>query len=276
MKGEQIMSLLGHNRKTDKSKMDTKTLTLLPVLHGACPNAVECKPVCLRGSGQGAMPAVDKARERKADWRHEDLSEFMTQLVKELKAFDRKMCKENKIGGVRLNTLTDFEYRDLVDMESYKHIIFYDYTKDQARMQDWIDGKCPANYHLTFSWQPANDAFAMRVIKAGYLVARVLFMNGKRDDVMPSTLEGYPVISGDDSDERPSDPRVSGWLGLIAKGSAGGRAEHCKEIKNGLRNGFITATNFDAIKDPALRMAQEGKLLCRQLDRAFWDERSAA
>jgi hypothetical protein len=95
-------------------------------------------------------------------------------------------------------------------MQAFPHVQFYDYTKIPITRRR----NRPANYHLTFSLSERNEADAKRALTAGVNVAAVF---PTRD--FPPTYLGTPVIVGDESDLRFTDPRGV-VVALYAKGSA--------------------------------------------------------
>jgi hypothetical protein len=125
-----------------------------------------------------------------------------------------------------------------------KKISFYDYTKHKLKYLSFISNKLPANYHITFSgdentgnigqWfddilnhaentdKKASMALAFypadynRILESGYIVTP----QGKK----------IPVIDGDKTDYRPSDPKIC-IVALKAKGRA----------KKSLVGGFVKA-----------------------------------
>jgi hypothetical protein len=94
-------------------------------------------------------------------------------------------------------------------MQSYPHIIFYDYTKIARQFLF----KLPANYSLTFSLSESNLADAKLVLANGGNIAAVF-----RKDI-PMQWLGHNVISGDKNDLRFTDPK-NVVVALKAKGKA--------------------------------------------------------
>jgi hypothetical protein len=138
--------------------------------------------------------------------------EFRSMVLADLYKLDR-LCEENgKIGAVRMNGTSDIDWMDewpeLFGM--FPNIQFYDYTKDPTR----VGGDLPPNYHLTFSRSEDNDDDADRIMDEGLANVAVVF-----DKELPEYYNGYPVISGENDDERFLDPDGH-IIGLIAKGKA--------------------------------------------------------
>jgi hypothetical protein len=80
-------------------------------------------------------------------------------------------------------------------------------------MISYLNGKMPANYHLTFSRKENNQAMVELIAKMGGNVA-VVFA-----DKLPATYLGKPVIDGDETDLRFLDGKGV-IVGLKAKGKA--------------------------------------------------------
>jgi hypothetical protein len=96
-------------------------------------------------------------------------------------------------------------------MQLFPFMMFNDYTKSFKRMCNYLAGKLPVNYRLTFSRSETNEEDAVRVLQLGGNVAVVF-------DVLPTTWEGFEVINGDDHDLRFFD-RDNVVIGLLPKGN---------------------------------------------------------
>ena len=162
------------------------------------------------------MNAVQAARIRKTKYYFADRGAFMSQLVKEIQALERKAIRDSLSCGVRLNATSDIPW-ERVPVEGFKNIMlmfpkvqFYDYTKRHNRKN------LPKNYHLTFSLAEDNDANAEKALLGGMNVAAVF--KGK---ILPNSFTlgqtVAKVINGDEHDYRPLDPKGV-IVGLIAKG----------------------------------------------------------
>jgi Gene product 88 len=183
-----------------------------------CPMAkiAQCDKACLYTAGRGAMNSVQKARIRKTEWFFEDRQSFMQQLVVDI---DKLFFKAKRMGLtplVRLNGTSDIRWES-IPINGYKNIFeafpdvqFYDYTKDANRRD------LPANYDLTFSYSGV-EGFQPFVAKALKKQMRIAVVFRKEQDI-PTTFMGIPVVSGDNSDVRHLDDKVI--VGLYAKGKA--------------------------------------------------------
>ena len=104
-------------------------------------------------------------------------------------------------------------------MDEHPDVQFHDYTKNPLRMLKYLQGKLPKNYHLTFSRSEDNEPECLDILSKGGNVAVVF------NPHIPKWYEGYPVITGDETDLRHLDPKGNpkdgGYvIGLLAKGSA--------------------------------------------------------
>jgi hypothetical protein len=98
-------------------------------------------------------------------------------------------------------------------MQHFPSVMFYDYTKNVKRMIDFINGKFPENYHLTFSRSESNAAHTDLIMNMGGNVA-VVFRKK-----LPTTYKNKIVVDGDTNDLRFLDPKNC-VVGLVDKGKA--------------------------------------------------------
>ena len=193
-----------------------------------CANAdnAQCHIACLKSAGRMVM-AFD-ARLTRTKLYLTNQAEYFRQLVKEIKAFNKKAEQNNLTPLVRLNGTSDIRwenvgfysegvyYRNI--MERFDAVQFYDYTKIPNREKS-INGvqSFPTNYDLTFSYSGAKgfEKFTDRAFKDGKRVAVVF----DRVENIPLTFHGRKVVSGDDTDIRHLDPEDV-VVSLYAKGHA--------------------------------------------------------
>ena len=220
---------IDRNAKTIKSRKVgylTGVLYLAPGdLSGrqVCPSAsAGCLAACLYTAGRGAMTCTQRARVAKTQLFFADRVAFVDMLALDIIKLERKAKREGMRPAVRLNGTSDLPWEKmkgsdgLTLMERFPNVRFYDYTKISARAWKWIDGKLPANYHLTFSRSEENDSEARKLAQAGAIVA-VVFSGD-----LPTAWASVPVINGDEHDMRAHDHGTRGGMvaGLIAKGKA--------------------------------------------------------
>jgi len=170
-----------------------------------------CAAACLNTAGMGRFSNVQAARLAKSHRFIEDRAGFLTDLNKELVRLE-KQAKAGKKISVRLNVLSDLPWENLVNMKDYPTINFMDYTKNPQRMEKWIKGELPENYHLTFSRSECNEIVALAILKSGGNVAVVF-------ETVPVSWQGVQVVDGDETDLRFLDPSPC-VVGLKAKGDA--------------------------------------------------------
>ena len=84
-------------------------------------------------------------------------------------------------------------------LQLFPDVQFYDYTKVKTRIK--LLGKY-SNYDLTFSFDGYNLETAQSFLNAGGRVAVVFY----RQNVLPVSFAGFPVIDGNSYDMRFLDP----------------------------------------------------------------------
>jgi hypothetical protein len=217
------LKLLGINADAKTSK-GTKYGYLTGILYLApanvsgfevCPSRSEgCTAACLFTAGRGAYDSVKDARIRKTQLLFKNRAEFLATLDNDIRLLKLKAAKQNLVPCVRLNGTSDLGWEGIARelMLKYPDVQFYDYTKVLGRMLRFLDGKFPANYHLTFSKSESNQDACELVLSNGGNVA-IVFKN------KPESYNGYTVVDGDASDLRFLDG-TNVIVGLKAKGKA--------------------------------------------------------
>jgi hypothetical protein len=179
-----------------------------------CPHASKgCKAACLFTAGRGAMNPIREARLRKTFAFLNDRKAFVEDLKKDIAALQKKAIKKGMIPCVRLNGTSDLPWHSMGIFQSFSDIQFYDYTPNKDRMVEFLKGKLPSNYHLTFSRKEDNQESVQYILNAGGNVA-VVFAGE-----FPQTYLGKPVVNGDETDLRFLDGE-NVVVGLKAKGKA--------------------------------------------------------
>lgn len=170
--------------------------------------AAGCLDACLVSAGRGRFDNVATARKRKTDWFMRDRVGFEAQLNKELSNFERLCSKQSLQPVVRLNTISDIDWSNVIAL--HPNIIFLDYTKVAKRLANRLP-----NQRLIFSYS-GRSQYSGNVSEALQhdVPIAVVFKNG-----MPKTFLGRRVIDGDQSDwlNANSGPVI---VGLKAKGKA--------------------------------------------------------
>jgi hypothetical protein len=187
-----------------------------------------CRAACLNTAGRGGIALdadglnlIQVARIRRTRYFTRDRGAFMRQLVDEIHAHIRRAARHGLKPAVRLNGTSDLPWENIQTdcfpnvMAAFPQVTFYDYTKVPARIRRRALGI--PNYSLTFSLAESNAENAQDALAAGFNVAAVFAV--KRGQPLPAEFWGHPVIDGDLSDLRFTDP--SGVIvGLRAKGRA--------------------------------------------------------
>ena len=165
------------------------------------------------------MNSVQDSRIAKTKLFFEQRFDFLAKLSKEITSSIKSATKKGMQAVFRPNLTSDIAWEDIINedgvnlFEKHSSTQFYDYTKSFKRMQRFLNGELPSNYHLTFSCSEHNEKIAQLVLQMGGNVA-VVFRNQ-----LPDTWHGYEVINGDESDLRFLDKKGV-VVGLIEKGLA--------------------------------------------------------
>lgn len=201
-------------KKGEKLGWKTLGLSLAPAnLSGKqlCPHRSQgCELACLNTAGMGVFSNVQEARIKKSKFLIEQRDNFLISLNKELTNAQKTAKRKNGKLAARLNVYSDLPWQNLIDMEAFSGVQFYDYTPNPKRMIQFLRGELPPNYHLTFSRKENNQAMVELIVSMGGNVAVVF-------DQLPETYLGKPVIDGDETDLRFLDPKGV-IVGLKAKG----------------------------------------------------------
>lgn len=232
MKAEYTGKLIiaGGNAKTIKGD-GTEYLTAIMYLRpwkstingkllNTCANAeiAGCHGPCLNSAGRGKQNNVQNWRMGKTLRFWQEREGFMMDLLNDLRQFRNKCAKLGVKPCVRLNGTSDIRWETImIDGKNvfqwYPEIQFYDYTKIANRRVSHLP-----NYHLTFSYSAATDAYLRQVdiaLERGMNVA-VVFRDKKS---IPTEFLGRPVTDGDADDLRFLDPDGH-VVALYAKGKA--------------------------------------------------------
>ena len=213
-------------RKGEKLGWITYGLHLAPFnLSGknVCAHAsAGCAAACLNTAGRGAMSNVQKSRIAKTQKFFANKNAFTWQLAKEIGNAIKLANKKGMEACFRLNLTSDLPWENikiesngkkLSLLEMYPNVRFYDYTKSFPRMQAYLKGEMPKNYHLTFSRSECNDKLVDIVLELGGNVAAV-FRNE-----FPKSWKSREVVNGDETDLRFLDKK-NVIVGLVEKGLA--------------------------------------------------------
>ena len=209
-----------------------------------CPMAelAGCIDSCLYYSGRGKFQNVQSARLERTKLYLNNQAKYFNQLIKEIKALEKKAFKLKLKPLIRLNGTSDIKWENIGFVfedkyyrnifEVFPNIQFMDYTKIPNRYKSnnvFGSFPFPQNYDLTFSYSgaPRFEKYNKRAIDKGLRIAVVF----DKVETMPIKFHDRKVLSGDDNDLTFTKPKNS-ILALYAKGSK-------KEIQLGLDSQFI-------------------------------------
>jgi hypothetical protein len=195
-----------------------------------------CAAACLHTAGNPAyMAGKEKSRINKTRAYFKCRAAFMAVLVFEIAALQRKAIAKGMQPAIRLNATSDLPWElrkvtidgvDVLLMEAFPDVQFYDYTKITKRALAHAQGAMPSNYHLTFSRTENNDSDVAQVLQAGGNVAVVMAtkvykaaMSAGLNVRQWQAIGHDKIIDGDSHDYRPADPRGV-VVALKAKGDA--------------------------------------------------------
>lgn len=244
--GHPINTLLASPESNPKVAKNGKLDVLTAPLHLApfnlsgfqvCAQAsAGCAAACLHTAGNPAyMDQKNASRKAKTVAYFKEREAFMAVLAFEITAHYRKAKRQGMECGVRLNATSDLPWErrtinvdgvDILLMEYFRDVQWYDYTKITKRAIAHAEGRMPSNYHLTFSKTEDNDADVAKVLAAGGNVAVVMApkvykaaMSAGLTSRQWDAIGHDKVIDGDAHDYRPADP-AGVVVALKAKGDA--------------------------------------------------------
>ena len=177
-------------------------------------------------AGQRRMSLSRERALRLTQWLFADRESFETQLHLDIALHVKRAESEGRIPTVRLNAGSDLDWMHVIRM--WPGVTFFDYTKSRKRMDQYLAGLLPANYHLTFSASERTSPEQLRnVLERGGNVAMVFDVtyNPQHDKIGPlqktKTLAGkrFRIVDGDTHDVRLPEIDCHGVIvGLRLKG----------------------------------------------------------
>jgi hypothetical protein len=195
-----------------------------------CAHSGACRELCLgEHSGQAAIRREDEdnattlARKARARAYMTDRKAFLAYVQIDIARLRQIACRLGLRLCYRFNGSTDVSLPTSL-CELFPDVVFIDYTKNPNRMAQYLAGKLPANYSLTFSRDTHNERLAERFLSQGGNVAVVFGIE------RPATWHGFPVIDGDRHDIRT--PEMDGRGVVVGLTPKGVKAKHS-------HNGFI-------------------------------------
>lgn len=220
LKGKCKLLNINSNAKTSKGDDDTRMTAIMYLAssdmsgYDTCEHASpQCKRMCLISAGRGVFSNVQNARINRTKMFFEEQSKFLAQLLEEITYFTDYCIEHGMSAYVRLNGTSDLNFIDLKikdDKDIYQlfpDVQFYDYTKDFKRETNY------ENYYLLYSRSEETTVETVQELVAEGKNVAVVFDN------VPSVWQGLEVVSGDETDLRPTD-KQGVVVGLTAKGKA--------------------------------------------------------
>jgi hypothetical protein len=174
-----------------------------------------CRNLCLVSSGHAKIDylagnhSVQDARNKRTMLYFANRELFCKIMEHEIDVARRKADRKGYIFSIRFNCTSDIPLTSLNKfeggmnfLEKYSDVIKYDYTKRPMNLKLARDFK---NYHVVFSYTKQNEEMAKEWLRMGGSIAVVFGVT--REEDMPKTFLGYPVINGDKYDARFLDPK---------------------------------------------------------------------
>ncbi len=180
-----------------------------------CPYSTPgCRGSCLFTAGRGALHMVQESRIAKTLLWLNNRESYAARLAEELVNLETRAIKKGYTPVARLNGTSDIAWENYLPMEAFSNTRFYDYTKSEQRVRNFLANRLPSNYDLTYSrHEYTAPGLIPKLTKIGANVA-VVFRNEISD-----TFQGVDVISGMEYDFRFRDKK--GYVvGLLARGRA--------------------------------------------------------
>ncbi len=162
------------------------------------------------------MPNVREAMIRRTKMFFKEKQKFLELLHKDLSNLEK-----HSNACCRLNVASDLPW-EKIDSKLFDYdITFYDYTKNEERMNEYIRNSLPKNYHLTYSFSETSDKRQVnRFLKNGGNVALIVNhrYNYRELSKLPPSIKiatkTWNVRDGDLSDIRT--PKNDGTGNIIA------------------------------------------------------------
>ena len=202
------------NAKLSKNSLPTVGLTIAPhrladVGNACTMSTADCRRLCLFTAGHGQWNSTQRARIARAvmlaRYPLESRAMIRDELERALKRAGRRRV------AFRPNVTSDLPWHLEPWMsEMSPRLVPYGYTKHRDYLTD------AGRYDFTFSVSERERGLsdAVEVLEHGHRVAVVVPV----DETLPQSVDRWPVIDGDASDERYKDP--VGIVTLRAKGAA--------------------------------------------------------
>lgn len=196
---ERLLTPPDANHKFEMTDAPTFALTLAMAassgIVNTCPWAGDCRKVCVLTNGNGAYPAVQRARNWKTEFLIEHSYLFGFLLASEL----GRLAPGTR---VRLNAASDIRWERVYSLfTTFPELRFYDYSKSLKRATaSASDPTWPTNYRVVYSVSERSDADAVATLLASGGFAAIV-TDRKKGTPTLSTWRGFPVVDGDVTDD---------------------------------------------------------------------------
>jgi hypothetical protein len=200
--------------------------TLADGVHTVCAwSTPGCRATCLNTAGRSQisgdlttknleMYMIHRSRITKTMEFFNDRQGYADRLTEELVLLEKRALSKGLYPVARLNGTSDVPWENYIPMDAFTNTRFYDYTKGEQRVRNWIAGKLPPNYDLTYSYHEYTAPGLVRKFTNQGINVAVVF----RSEI-PAVFQGVDVISGIEHDFRFMDKKGC-VVGLLARGRA--------------------------------------------------------
>lgn len=200
-----------------------------------CPwSTAGCRLTCLNTSGRAGIllpghrtNAILRARRRRARAFMLARAPYLARMLEEARRHVAHATAEGFAPALRPNGTSDLPFEKILPELFNIGCPVYDYTKSRQRALDYVAGRMPPTYHLTFSASERDSVADLVALATAGLGIAVVFDSAACSDVLArGTWLGFPVIDGDESDARYLDRKRHGipsggyFIALRAKGRA--------------------------------------------------------
>ena len=230
-------NLLTHNAKMAKTYEETGVFIVgLELISGkieglvTCPTAtrlsLDCqKPGnCVKNAGNGRFSSVELARLRRTEFLRDNKKFFWSSVKFEIKRLAEIAAESGVKIAIRGNTFSDLPQWESI-ARSFPDLVFFDYTKEQARFERSIGIKAsaktwPKNYFLTYSaHEKSDDSKMAEYLEAGGNIS-FLYRAKKVPGSIKIAWRETQTVNGDRSDLRLPELDGTG-VAVALKGKAG-------------------------------------------------------
>ena len=188
--------------------------------HGTCVNDATCAEHCVvEHSFLATGDVVQRSRRALLAFLEADPDAYATLLLRDLRALGRKAQREGQTLSLRLNTGSDVAFERWLPGEFWATLAEFGHAYDYTKRIDRVGHLVPGVYRTTYSATAHTSAASIgRILGRGDTVTVVLPKPyNSHDKTVPSSWGGFPMVSGDITDNRFLDPAGT-LVGLSAKG----------------------------------------------------------